>query len=102
GILCKELEDGTVETLETVFVRDEALAQIAGGMAQAGYLSEADSLVEEIGDAFQFARATLQLAIAQHQNGNANESLKLSQQAHDITTTGLWGIWATNARHSFH
>jgi len=85
GILCKELEDGTVETLETVFVRDEALAQIAGGMAQAGYLSEADSLLEEIGDAFQFARATLQLAIAQHQNGNANESLKLLQQAHDIT-----------------
>ena len=85
GVLCKEFEESNSEALETVFVRDEALAQIASEMAQVGYLSEADSLLEEIGDAFQFARATVQLATAYHQSGNSDESLKLLQQAQEIT-----------------
>ena len=84
AVLCKEFEESDAEALETVFVRDEALAQIASEMAHVGHLSEADSLLEEIGDAFQFARATVQLAIAHHKSGNLEESLKLLKQAHEI------------------
>jgi len=85
GALCKEFEDSNAEALETVFVRDEALAQIASEMAQVGHLAEADSLLEEIGDAFHFARATVQLAMAHYRLGNNDESLKLLQQSQEIT-----------------
>jgi tetratricopeptide (TPR) repeat protein len=85
GVLCKEFEESDAEALETVFVRDESLAQIASEMAHVGHLSEADSLLEDIGDAFQFARATVQLALAHHKNGNLDESLKLLKQSHEIT-----------------
>jgi tetratricopeptide (TPR) repeat protein len=83
--LCKEFEDSNNEDTDTEFVRDDALAQLASQMARIGHVAEADALTEEIGEAFPFARATVQLALAQHKAGNTDESLKLLQQAREIT-----------------
>lgn len=83
--LCKEFDDSSNEETDTPFVRDEALAQLASEMARIGYIAEADELTEEIGDAFPFARATVQLALAHHKAGDTDESLKLLQQAREIT-----------------
>lgn len=83
--LCKEFEDSSNEELDTQFVRDDALAQLASEMARIGFVTEADKLTEDIGEAFPFARATVQLALAHHRAGNTDESLKLIQQAREIT-----------------
>ena len=66
--LCNESED---------IAKDPALAQIAGGFAELQRYDQADQVIEEIEDPFQFAHATARVALEYHQAGDSARALTL-------------------------
>jgi tetratricopeptide (TPR) repeat protein len=76
--------------------RDQALSQIVGGLASLNFFAEADSVLEEIEDPFQFSLASMQLAEAYHKDGKQGPAKELLDQAIEITRepelTGERGI----------
>lgn len=73
--LCNESED---------LAKDPALAQIAGGFAELQRYDQADQVIEEIEDPFQFARATARVALECHQAGDSARALTLLAEALEI------------------
>jgi tetratricopeptide (TPR) repeat protein len=73
--LCSESED---------LVKDPALAQIAGGFAELQRYDQADRVIEEIEDPFQFAHATAKVALEYHQAGDNTRALTLLAEAVEI------------------
>src|SRR5438874_6804896 len=73
--LCKESED---------LAKDSALAQIAGGFAELHRYDQADQLIEEIENPFQFAHANVKVAIECYQTGDSTRALTLFADALEI------------------
>ena len=73
--LCNESED---------LAKDPALAQIAGGFAELQRYDQADQVIEEIEDPFQFAHATARVALEYHQAGDNARALTLLAEAMEI------------------
>jgi tetratricopeptide (TPR) repeat protein len=83
-LLCNEFEGSTPVGMSTSYARDGALAQIAGRFAALQRYEQADAVVEEIEDPFQFARATLAVALEYHRAGRSTEALTWLTQALEI------------------
>jgi tetratricopeptide (TPR) repeat protein len=66
------------------FDKDPALAQIAGGFAELHRYDQADQVIEEIEGPFQFAHATVKVALEYHQAGDNARVLTLLEQAMEI------------------
>ena len=73
--LCKESED---------LAKDSALAQIAGGFAELHRYDQADQLIEEIENPFQFAHANVKVALECYQAGDSTRALTLFADALEI------------------
>lgn len=73
--LCNESED---------LAKDPALAQIAGGFAELQRYDQANQVIEEIEDPFQFAHATTRLASEYQQAGDSTTALALLADALEI------------------
>ena len=73
--LCNESED---------LVKDPALAQIAVGFAELKRYDQADRVIEEIEDPFQFALATTRVAVEYHEAGDSTTALTLLADASEI------------------
>ncbi len=73
--LCKESED---------LAKDSALAQVAGGFAELHYYDQADQLIEEIENPFQFAHANVKVALECYQAGDSTRALTLLSDALEI------------------
>jgi tetratricopeptide (TPR) repeat protein len=73
--LCNESED---------LAKDPALAQIAGGFAELQRYDQADQVIEEIEDPFQFAHATAKVALEYHRAGDGARALTLLADASEI------------------
>jgi tetratricopeptide (TPR) repeat protein len=69
---CNESED---------LAKDHALAQIAGGFAELQRYDQADQVIEEIEDPFQFAHATAKVALEYHHAGDNTRALTLLAEA---------------------
>jgi tetratricopeptide (TPR) repeat protein len=81
--LCNESEDLT---------KDAALAQIAGGFAELQRYDQADQVIEEIEDPFQFAHATTRVAFESHRAGDTARALTLLGEAMEIgRDEGVYG-----------
>ncbi len=74
--LCNESED---------LAKDPALAQIAVGFAELKRYDQADQVIEEIGDPFQFAHATTRVAFEYQQAGDTRAALALLADASEIS-----------------
>jgi tetratricopeptide (TPR) repeat protein len=61
--------------------RDAGLVQIAGAFAELHRYDSADQTLEEIGDAFQFAQATANVALEYHRAGDSTKALTLLADA---------------------
>jgi tetratricopeptide (TPR) repeat protein len=64
--------------------KDAALAQIAGGFAELHRYDQADQLIEEIENPFQFAHANVKVAIECYQAGDSTRALTLFADALEI------------------
>lgn len=73
--LCIESEDRS---------KDSDLAQIAGGFAELQRYDQADQVIEEIENPFQFAHATAKVALEYHKAGDSTRALTLLAQAVEI------------------
>ena len=73
--LCKESEN---------LAKDSALAQIAGGFAELHRYDQADQLIEEIENPFQFAHANVKVALECYQAGDSTRALTLFADALEI------------------
>lgn len=73
--LCNESED---------LAKDPALAQIAGGFAELQRYDQADQVIEEIEDPFQFAHATAKVALEYHRAGDSARALTSLAEAMEI------------------
>lgn len=73
--LCNESQD---------LAKDAALAQIAGGFAELQRYDQADQVIEEIDDPFQFAHATVRVALECHKAGNSARAVTLLADAMEI------------------
>jgi len=73
--LCKESEGPA---------KDSALAQIAGGFAELHRYDQAEQLIEEIENPFQFAHANVKVAIECYQAGDSTRALTLFADALEI------------------
>jgi len=73
--LCNKSED---------LAKDPALAQIAGGFAELQRYDQADQVIEEIENPFQFAQATTKVAFEYHQAGDSTTALALLADASEI------------------
>jgi tetratricopeptide (TPR) repeat protein len=82
--LCNEFDGSTPVGMSTSYAKDGALAQIAGRFAALQRYDQADSVVEEIEDPFQFARATIMVALEYHRAGRSTEALTWLTQASEI------------------
>jgi tetratricopeptide (TPR) repeat protein len=74
-LLCSESEDRS---------KDSDLAQIAGGFAELQRYDQADQVIEEIENPFQFAHATAKVAFEYHRAGDSTRALTLLAQAVEI------------------
>ena len=74
-LLCSESEDRS---------KDSDLAQIAGGFAELQRYEQADQLIEEIENPFQFAHATAKVALEYYRAGDSARALTLLAQAVEI------------------
>ena len=88
-----EQEEQALETLARAhhlvnesedLAKDGALAQIAGGFAELQHYDQADQVIEEIDDPFQFAHATARVALECHKAGNSARALTLLADAMEI------------------
>lgn len=70
--LCKESEN---------LAKDSALGQIAGGFAELHRYDQADEVIEEIENPFQFAHANVKLALECYQAGDSTRALTLLADA---------------------
>ncbi|MDT4955402.1 MAG: MalT-like region [Acidobacteriota bacterium] len=82
--LCNKFDGSTPAGMSTTYAKDGALAQIAGRFAALQRYDQADSIVEEIEDPFQFARATIMVALEYHRAGRSTEALAWLTQALEI------------------
>jgi tetratricopeptide (TPR) repeat protein len=73
--LCNESED---------LAKDPALAQIAGGFAELHRYDQADQVIAEIEDPFQFAHATASVALEYQRAGDSARALTLLAEALEI------------------
>jgi tetratricopeptide (TPR) repeat protein len=64
--------------------KDADLAQLAGGFAELQRYDEADQVLEEIENPFQFAHATAKVALEYHRAGDSDRALTLLAQAGEI------------------
>jgi len=99
--LCNEIEGSTGLTLARSFNEDEALIHVAGRFARYGHYDQADRVIEQIEDPFEFARASTQQAIELHQNENSTRALELLSEASDlITSQECFGSYTLQLRDS--
>src|SRR5437588_10219241 len=64
--------------------KDSALAQIAGGFAEVHRYDQADKVIEEIENPFQFAHANVKVALECYQAGDSTRALTLFADALEI------------------
>jgi tetratricopeptide (TPR) repeat protein len=74
-LLCSESRDRS---------KDSDLAQIAGGFAELQRYDQADQVIEEIENPFQFAHATAKVALEYHKAGDSTMALTLLTDALEI------------------
>jgi tetratricopeptide (TPR) repeat protein len=82
--MCNKFDGSTPAGMSTSYAKDGALAQIAGRFAALHRYDQADSVVEEIEDPFQFARATIMVGLEYHKAGRSTEALSWLKQALEI------------------
>jgi tetratricopeptide (TPR) repeat protein len=70
--------------------KESDLAQIAGGFAGLQRYDQADQVIEEIENPFQFAHATAKVAFEYHRAGDRTQALTLLAQAVEIVRGCLW------------
>ena len=94
--LCGDIESSAGVGITATAGRDQALSQVVGGLAAVNDYSQADSVLEEIEDPFQFSLASMQLAEAYHKDGKQQPAKELLDQAVEIARepelTGERGI----------
>jgi tetratricopeptide (TPR) repeat protein len=82
--LCNEIEGSRGLGLARSFNEDEALIHVAARFARYGHYDQADRVIEQIEDPFEFARASTQQAIELHQNEHGTRALELLSEASDL------------------
>ena len=92
------MESSSAAGISATSVRDEALAQIVGGLANLQFFEKADEVLENIEDPFQFSLATLQLALAYQKGEQPEKAEELLDQAVEITSEEQ--VWSEQAVHT--
>lgn len=83
------------------FAKDTALAQIASGYAELQRAEQADQVIEEIENPFQFAHATANVALEYHKAGDSSRALTLLTQAIEtVKAEGAYGEQSLMMRES--
>jgi tetratricopeptide (TPR) repeat protein len=82
--LCGDIESTSGVGLTATYARDQALAQVVGGLAELNFFDKADQVLENIEDPFQFSDATRSLAREYHKSGRPKEAEALLAQAVEV------------------
>jgi tetratricopeptide (TPR) repeat protein len=84
--LCDEYEGAIYDGLARSYAKDQVLAQIAGSFARLKRHDQADSVMDDIENPFQFALALTRVALEYHNAGESPQALTLLTQAREIGT----------------